>query len=92
MVRRLGPEHVFVFEETGKFWTSTLEAVRFAYEIIGDDVCETCPRHARKPEQERRLVLFDLKSGTTRRYLRRKLVTRHCASAPVGVMRWYWAG
>ncbi len=33
--RRLGPEHVFVFEETGKFWTSTLEAVRFAYEIIG---------------------------------------------------------
>ena len=46
LVRRLGPERVFVFEETGKFWTSTLEAVRFAYEILGDDVCETCPRHA----------------------------------------------
>ena len=30
----------------GQFWTSTLEAVRFAYELIGDDVCETCPRHA----------------------------------------------
>jgi SulP family sulfate permease len=46
LVRRLGPERVFVFQETDKFWTSTLEAVRFAYEILGDDVCETCPRHA----------------------------------------------
>lgn len=46
LIRRLGPEHVFAYEETGKFWTSTLEAVRFAYEVIGDDVCENCPRHA----------------------------------------------
>jgi SulP family sulfate permease len=46
LVRILGPERVFVFQETGKFWTATLEAVRFAYEIIGNDVCETCPRHA----------------------------------------------
>jgi SulP family sulfate permease len=46
LARRLGLERVFVFQETGEFWTSTLEAVRFAYEIIGDDVCETCPRHA----------------------------------------------
>jgi SulP family sulfate permease len=43
---RLGLDRLFVFEETGKFWTSTLEAVRFAYQIIGDDVCEICPRHA----------------------------------------------
>jgi SulP family sulfate permease len=43
---RLGSERVFVFEETGQFWSSTMEAVRFAYNIIGDDVCETCPRHA----------------------------------------------
>lgn len=42
---RLGPDHLFAFEETGKFWTSTLEAVRFAYQLIGADVCETCPRH-----------------------------------------------
>jgi SulP family sulfate permease len=42
--RRLGTERVFVFQETGMFWTSTLEAVRFAYEIIGDDVCDDCPR------------------------------------------------
>jgi SulP family sulfate permease len=46
LFRRMGPEHVFVFEETGKFWTSTLEAVRVAYEIVGDDVCENCPRHS----------------------------------------------
>jgi SulP family sulfate permease len=44
LLQRLGPERVFVFEETGKFWTSTLEAVRFAYELVGDDFCETCPR------------------------------------------------
>jgi sulfate permease, SulP family len=47
LMRHLGPGRVFVFqEEQGKFWTSTLEAVRFAYEIIGDNVCEHCPRHA----------------------------------------------
>ena len=46
LFRRLGPAHVFVFEETGKFWTSTLEAVRVAYEVLGDDVCDVCPRHA----------------------------------------------
>ena len=42
--RRLGAERVFVFQETGMFWTSTLEAVRFAYEVIGSDVCDSCPR------------------------------------------------
>jgi SulP family sulfate permease len=51
LVRILGPERVFVFQETGKFWTATLEAVRFAYEIIGNDVCETCPRHAESLNQ-----------------------------------------
>jgi sulfate permease, SulP family len=45
LVRRLGQGRVFVFQETGQFWTSTLEAVRFAYELIGDDVCEICPRY-----------------------------------------------
>jgi SulP family sulfate permease len=44
LLQRLGPERVFMFEETGRFWTSTLEAVRFAYELVGNDVCETCPR------------------------------------------------
>jgi len=46
LVREIGPECVFVFEETGEIWSSTLEAIRFAYQIIGRDVCETCPRHA----------------------------------------------
>lgn len=44
LLNRLGPGRLFVFEETGRFWTSTLEAVRTAYEIIDDDVCNTCPR------------------------------------------------
>ena len=46
ILRRLGPEHVFTFEETGAIWSSTLEAIRFAYEIVGNDVCAQCPRHA----------------------------------------------
>lgn len=46
LLRRLGSEHVFAFEETGAIWSSTLDAVRFAYEIIGDDVCEQCPGNA----------------------------------------------
>jgi SulP family sulfate permease len=44
VLERLGQEHVFVFQETGAIWTSTLEAVRFAYERIGSDKCATCPR------------------------------------------------
>jgi SulP family sulfate permease len=46
LLKRLGPDHIFVFEETGRYWTSTLEAVRFAYEIVGFDLCDHCPRHA----------------------------------------------
>jgi SulP family sulfate permease len=42
---RLGPSSMFVFQETsGSFWTSTLAAVQFAYQTIGADVCENCPR------------------------------------------------
>jgi hypothetical protein len=50
LLKRLGSDHVFVFEETGAIWSSTLEAIRFAYEIIGHDVCENCPRHAESLE------------------------------------------
>jgi SulP family sulfate permease len=46
IVKDLGPDRCFVFQETGAIWTSTLEAVRFAYELLGENVCETCPRHA----------------------------------------------
>ena len=45
LMKQLGRNRVFVFEETGGVWSSTLEAMRFAYEIIADDVCEFCPRH-----------------------------------------------
>ncbi len=45
LMKRLGPDRVFIFQETAAIWSSTLEAVRFAYEIVGDDVCQTCPRH-----------------------------------------------
>lgn len=46
LVSRLGRDRVFLFEETGAIWSSTLDAIRFAYELIGNDVCEICPRHA----------------------------------------------
>lgn len=46
LVQRVGPNHVFVFQETGAIWSATLEAIRVAYELIGEDVCEHCPRHA----------------------------------------------
>ena len=52
LVRLLGPDRVFVFQESGKFWTSTLEAVRFAYELLGADVCETCPRRGEPLNQK----------------------------------------
>ncbi len=42
---RVGHDRIFVFEDTGKFWTSTMDAVQYAYQVIGNDVCETCPRH-----------------------------------------------
>ena len=44
LMKQLGRDRVFVFEETSGVWSSTLEAVRFAYEIVGQDVCESCPR------------------------------------------------
>jgi SulP family sulfate permease len=46
LVHRLGPERVFVFQETGAVWSSTLEAIRFAYELLKGDVCPICPRYA----------------------------------------------
>jgi SulP family sulfate permease len=46
LLDHLGPERAFVFQETGAVWSSTLDAVRFAYETIGNDVCASCPRHA----------------------------------------------
>jgi sulfate permease, SulP family len=50
LVRRLGPEKVFVFQETGAVWSSTLEAIRVAYELLKGDVCAICPRYAESLE------------------------------------------
>jgi hypothetical protein len=45
--RALPPEDLFL-EETATM-SSTLEAVRRAYELLGDDRCPTCPQ---RPETE----------------------------------------
>jgi sulfate permease, SulP family len=47
LIAHLGsPAHVF-HEEAG-FGSSTLDAVRHAYELLGEDVCATCPRRNEK--------------------------------------------
>ena len=38
-----------VFLETGGIWSSTLEAVRYAYDLVGPDVCVACPRRGELP-------------------------------------------
>jgi SulP family sulfate permease len=50
LVRRLGPHRVFTFQETGAVWSSTLEAIRFAYEFLKGDVCAICPHYAESLE------------------------------------------
>jgi SulP family sulfate permease len=39
--QRLGPERIF--REQSAVWSSTLQAVERAYEMLGPDRCETCP-------------------------------------------------
>jgi SulP family sulfate permease len=43
IIDRAGPERVVVFPEHDKIWTSTREAVEYAYQLIGNDKCEVCP-------------------------------------------------
>lgn len=47
LAERLGQDHVFVFQETGAIWSATLEAIRVAYEMVGNDVCEGCPHNSK---------------------------------------------
>src|SRR5262249_8806387 len=35
LMKALGPEHVFVFQETGAVWSSVMEALRVAYVMLG---------------------------------------------------------
>jgi SulP family sulfate permease len=39
---RLGPERIF--RETASVWSSTLDAIRHGYGLLGNDLCATCPR------------------------------------------------
>jgi SulP family sulfate permease len=51
--KQLGGERIFL-EKPGLF-SSTLDAVRKAYDILGPDVCETCPRRG---EQTKEVLYF----------------------------------
>jgi SulP family sulfate permease len=42
LAARLGPEHIF--HERPSVWSSTLDAIRYAYDLLGSDLCATCPR------------------------------------------------
>lgn len=39
---KIGQSQIFL--ESNKVWSSTLEAVQWAYRQIGDDYCQTCPK------------------------------------------------
>jgi SulP family sulfate permease len=48
---RLGPQRIF--HEAASVWSSTLDAVRSAYDLLEGDFCATCPRRAEAgPGQE----------------------------------------
>jgi SulP family sulfate permease len=47
LVGRLPPGHIF--REHPAVWSSTLHAVRYAYELLAGDFCATCPRR-REPD------------------------------------------
>jgi SulP family sulfate permease len=47
LVGRLPPGHIF--REHPAVWSSTLAAVRYAYDLLGGDFCATCPRR-REPD------------------------------------------
>ncbi|GIW78673.1 MAG: putative sulfate transporter [Gemmatales bacterium] len=44
--RWLPADHLF--REAAAPYSSTLEAVRFAYELLGDDLCSTCPKRGQE--------------------------------------------
>jgi SulP family sulfate permease len=50
LAKRLGIHQVFP-EEKEKAFSSTLEAVRRAYELLGGDHCATCPRRREQPPE-----------------------------------------
>jgi SulP family sulfate permease len=43
----VGKEHIF--PEAASLMSSTMDAMRYAYKLLGEDICSTCPRHNDKP-------------------------------------------
>jgi SulP family sulfate permease len=48
---RLGVHQLFPEDEAGGAYSSTLQAVRHAYELLKGDVCAICPRRAEEPKE-----------------------------------------
>jgi SulP family sulfate permease len=48
---RLGMHQLFPEDEAGGAYSSTLQAVRRAYELLNGDVCAICPRRAQEPTE-----------------------------------------
>ncbi|MDA0660277.1 MAG: SulP family inorganic anion transporter [Planctomycetota bacterium] len=40
--KRIGREHIF--PESTQVWTSTMQAIQWAYRLLGEDLCDKCPR------------------------------------------------
>jgi SulP family sulfate permease len=47
---RLGSQHIFI--EGSGTWSSTLDAVRYAYELLKNDLCDICPRRTALPAEK----------------------------------------
>ena len=43
----VGSEHIF--RELPSIWSSTLDAIRYGYDLLGKDLCATCPRRNEIP-------------------------------------------
>jgi SulP family sulfate permease len=43
----VGSEHIF--HELPSVWSSTLDAIRHGYDVLGNDLCATCPRRFELP-------------------------------------------
>lgn len=50
LAARLEPNQIFL--ETRAQYSSTLEAVRHAYDLLGEDLCQTCPRRGEATTKE----------------------------------------
>lgn len=49
VAERLGPDKIFI--EAAGLESSTLNAIRHAYDLLGSDICSVCPRQAEQPTE-----------------------------------------